>query len=536
MKNTVLVSCVVAALGLSGIVIATASSAPAPASTPSAAVVATVYVNTRTGDDSNDGQTAATAFKTVNWALEYMDNLGQPLTGEIIVRAPANYPVAPAGYGGSEQTGWQSPDPFPLVLVEGVTLKGITLSNNRPVITIDESSASFTAWNRSVVTLADRSAIVNFEIDGSRLTSSSTGANGNQVFVGVLVDRGEAEIRNCVITDWHTEVWVEPIVGLPVTLDIWRTTLSKAGPIGDPGEGHAALTFVGSGTATINLDESTIESSHDAFETYGNTGYFLNRATAPGTQLPNPGSVILNITDCVFDCNENGLEIGGINNVDIYVKDSSFLNHRPHTDAPIVVTNPPYSMPPLPGQNTAIGIRGYKGGTSVASVPINSEAFIHVRNCEFKDYSIAVACDAENASAKIDLGTAVPFSPGLNVFCQSFALTVDGCDPGNGLDPLESYRVAVWQASSTPMGAAPNVIEAAGNWWIPDNQDTPGAGNRIITGLKGTYTTGLHVVGIPHGMSDPRNYAIERPAIGENCGQINFGPVMSIGAPPVSCP
>jgi len=526
MKNTVLASCVVAAFCLSGIVIAKASSAPAP--TPAAAVVATVYVNTRTGLDSNNGLTAATAFKTVNKALDHMDGLGQPLIGEIIVRAPANYPVAPAGYGGSEQTGWQSPDPFPLVLVEGVTLKGITLSNNRPVITIDESSSSFTAWNRSVVTLADRSAIVNFEIDGSRLTSSSIPANGGQLFVGVLVDQGEAEIRNCVITDWHTEVWVEPLLGSPVTLDIWRTTLSNAGPNTLLGEGHAALAFVGLGTATINLDESTIKDSHDAFESYGNLAYVGN--VAPDPPLPSAGlvsgSVTLNITDCVFDCNENGLEIGGVNDIDIYVQGSSFLNNRPHD-----LGTPTIFRSYYPGQNTAIGIRGYNGGTTGF---VNSDAFIHVRDCEFKDYSIAVACQAENDSAIIDLGT--DSWPGRNVFCQSFALTADGCDPGNGLNPLDSYRVAVWQASSTPAGAAPNVIEAAGNWWIPDNQDTPGAGNRIITGLKDTYTTGLHVVGIPHGLSDPRNYAIERPAAGENCGRINFGTVTNIGTAPVSCP
>ena len=152
-------------------------------------------MNTRTGSDSYDGLSETTAFKTVNKALHEMSLLPQPLTGEIIVRAPANYPVAPLGFGGFESSGWQSPDPFPLVLVEGVTLRGITLSNNRPVITIDESSSGFTDWNRSVVTLADRSAIINFEIDGSKLTSSSMAANDNRGFRVSCGDRAVGPAR-----------------------------------------------------------------------------------------------------------------------------------------------------------------------------------------------------------------------------------------------------------------------------------------------------------------------------------------------------
>lgn len=526
MKNTLIASCLAAALALSGMALARASSPPPSSPAAAATTTSYLYVNTRTGSDSNDGLTETTAYKTVNKALAEMASLPQPLIGEIIVRAPANYPVAPVGYGGSEVTGWQSASPFPLVLVEGVTLRGVTLSNNRPVITIDDPSSNFTDWNRSVVTLADRSAIINFEIDGSRIPSSSIAATGGQLFVGILVDRGEAEIRNCVITDWHTEIWVEPLAGSPVTLDIWRTTLSDAGPNTFLGEGHAALAFVGLGTATINLSESTIRRSHDAFESYGNASYLNNTPITTNPPTLFPGSLTLNITDCVFDCNENGIEIGGVNDIAIYVQDSSFLNHRPHDPGPIASFLNNY-----PDQNTAIGIRGYKGGTAGF---MSSEAFIHVRNCEFKDYSIAVACHGENDSAKIDLGT--DSHPGQNVFCQSFALAVDGCNPSNGWDPRTSYRVALWQASSTPVGDPRNVILAAGNWWIPDNQDTPGTGNRIITGVKDSYTTTLPVLGNTHTQSDPRNYAIKKPVAGENCGVINFGTIAPTGPPPVSCP
>lgn len=153
--------------------------------------MATLHVNATTGDDSGPGSYAQ-PYKTLNKALDvayitrFPNGPGQGPFGMVEIKVYRSAtPIAPKGFGGEEEFGWTTPDEdlagvtheaFPLRMVPGVDVIGVSRGGVKPVIQGDENAQGtpqqFVEWEpglpKTYVWMASNVTLRGFRVTGAQ--------------------------------------------------------------------------------------------------------------------------------------------------------------------------------------------------------------------------------------------------------------------------------------------------------------------------------------------------------------------------------
>ena len=462
------------------------------------------WVDSRLGRDIYPG-TYAQPFRTLNHALQVVyDQL--PASGtDFEIGVKLNSVIAPANFGGVEGAGWRTDQEvtdscqrssFPIRMLDGVDIVGETGTGSRPVLTIAESTGhTYSAWtdtlsqgsncstplDRAMVMAASDCTFKEFAVDGSRLLSSDPADTGGLI-PGVLIGAvQDFLLSDCEVWDWHEQVVLEPgssSADLSAAID--DCDVHHAWPL-DDNQGHAAIRFDGPGDAVVTMDGTTVRNSHDAVEPENGGG---------------TGSFTLTCTGCTFRDNENVFELGGPYVTDIHITDCDFIDNFPHGSSVVTESN-------------TIGLRASTALTTVT-----------VRDSHFSNFSRCMSWWTSDSNSILDLGTDSDL--GNNTFCLDYT--------------ADASQIALYRACIVQKSPVAN-ITAAGNWWLPNNQDAVGRELSIGPqyGPDNNYpppgtTSAADCFDESTQQQFKRNYSIQSSG-----GSIDFGTASLSGTDPAPC-
>ena len=492
-----------------------------------------LHVNPRNGNDSNNGSSGS-PFRTMNRALQFAYDTNQigppvlPIQRIFVHYVGENWPVAPVGFGGSEDDGWTMDGepprgPFPLRLVEDVDVIGVAGASSglRPIIRIDEFSAPKAygdvlddQWNanepKAYLQAATDCRVENLRLLGDLYTKGKA----DDRVVGIYArDATGLSIADCKIVDLYDGICLEAkVVGGAQNVveasisDCEITDHFPVVPIGQEA-GHAGLWLIGPGIHEVDVYDTLFAWNHDAIETEG-------KVNAPSGLHTD---TCLSVLSSIFQDNENGLEVVGDGCLSFEVLSCQFSrNHNQESGTPKDIT------------------------TSTAAIAMRGGAIVtgRVRDSTFENnaYSVfwapdpgAVSCSvppcwggSPPTASVLDLGADA--SPGGNTLLPySFLPPYDQEDP---------FRVHVFHAAKEPLPGellAEDIL-AAENTWIPFNQNANAEG--CYTGSIEAGPSGINVIdygpqlkwppGPDFGQGEERNYAIRYGAVTEGHA-IDFG-------------
>jgi hypothetical protein len=423
--------------------------------------VSTLYVNAEQGDDTNSGSQLL-PFLTLNKALEAAWVLKQPVGNpptiafvEIkVVRTDT--PIAPLGWGGEEWFGWQTPaemtagtthKAFPLRMVKGVDVIGVTRNGQKPRILIDETITTgggaypATNWEaglpKSYVWMASNVELRGFLLSGDNYVESRATHSLKAVYARNVTN---AIVDSCEIWNFHDGVFFDAEVLFDAQSQQWEQEMCTgsirhsvlhdffpvaANPSDAQDKGHAAVWLVGPGVTDVDLIDVEIIESHDALEVAG-----VSHATSGLTT-----TATVDITDCDLHDVENGAEVVGVGTLTFSINETGFTRCK------------------------NIDSLGTPASSSVAGLALRGMSDVHgiVRDSRFENNAYSILWGlTPTAPSLLDMGTSSDL--GHNVFLPfdfNVALAED------------VYRVHLFQKSNAGVNS---LISAVGNTWIPGQQ------------------------------------------------------------------
>ncbi len=447
-----------------------------------------LHVDTDNGDDSGNGSLAQ-PYQRLNTALQRAYELRylQPVDPtqppaandvDVIIKVKAaTRPVAPVGFGGLspgvddglENEGWQSfadqflgvtHPPFPIRMINRVSIQGIRSGGQRPRITIDEDggardfSDSDPGWDglpvpkRAYVHAANNASLTELFLDGTVFEDKESdrvvGVYGNDV-VGFLVS-------NCRIEDLYDGMHLHAdAVDDELVASVVDSELLDAGPKSfppdplDEDQGHAGAWIVGSGTVDVSFDGCLFEDSHDGVEVAGS----------------NMTSGSVRLTACTFRHNENGAEVVGTGTLETVITDCTFDTN----------VNQPGGMPLFLPDGTPNSPGAIAARTMTNTLTLRESTFFN------NAFHIFIS-----SNGTYDLGRNGLLMPGMNTFDYDFSLFA----------PPDPARVALYVKNPAAL------VMAGGNVWyhVNGNQGTTPQG--CLTGtVTGDPVNGTNLFDFP---------------------------------------